>query len=79
MFGLWDLPNINFGLFISLLQFFGYFCPKNCSNEINCPENTQAKYFWKVSKNRTNEVHTDEIRVRQELPVLLSASSDLNT
>ena len=27
MFGSCDLPNVNFGLFISLVRFFGYFCP----------------------------------------------------
>ena len=28
MFGSWDLPNTNFGLFISLVRSLGYFCPK---------------------------------------------------
>ena len=27
-FGLWDLPNVNFGLLISLVRYLGYFCPK---------------------------------------------------
>ena len=30
----------------------------------------KAKYFWKVLKNRSNEIHTNEIRIRQEPPVL---------
>ena len=51
MFGLYDLPNANFGLFISLVRFFGYFCPKNCSNAINRPKIALAKY-----KNHSNEI-----------------------
>ena len=35
MFGLCDLPNANFS---ALVQVFGYFCPKYCSNEINRPK-----------------------------------------
>ena len=44
MFGLCNLPNANYGLFISLVQFFGYFCPKNRSNEMNRPKIALAKY-----------------------------------
>ena len=44
MFGLWDLPKANLGLFISLAQFYGFFCPKNYSNEINRPKIALAKY-----------------------------------
>ena len=40
----------NFGLFISLMQFFGYFCPKNRTNEINS------------QKYSCNEIRTNEIR-----------------
>jgi hypothetical protein len=29
--------------FISLVQFFGYFWPKNRSNEVNSPQNALAK------------------------------------
>ena len=46
MFGLCNLPNANFGLLISLVQFFGYFCPKNRTNEIN-----SQKYSWNVLIN----------------------------
>ena len=53
-------------LFISLVQFFGYFCPKNRSNEINSPKKA---YFWKVLKNRSNEICTNGTRIRQEPPV----------
>ena len=53
MFGLCDLPNGNFRLFISLVQFSGYFCPKSCSNEINRPQIALAKY-----KNRSNEINS---------------------
>ena len=53
MFGLCDMPNANFGLFISLVQFFGYVCPKNCSNEINRPKIALAMY-----KNRSNEINS---------------------
>ena len=48
IFGLWD-----FGLFISLVRFFGYFCPKNCSNQINKLKIALAKY-----KNRSNEINS---------------------
>jgi hypothetical protein len=49
------LPNANFGLFISLVRFFGYFCPKNRSNEINRPKIALAKY-----KNRSNKINSPE-------------------
>ena len=65
--------NANFWLFISLVQFFGYFCQKNCSNKINSPKIALAKYFWKVLKNRSNEIRTNEIRIRRELPVFHSS------
>ena len=29
---------------------------ENCSKEINSPKNAQAKYFWKVLKNRSYEI-----------------------
>ena len=45
MFGMCDLPNANFGLLISLVQFFVYFCPRNCSNEINRPKIVNPKCF----------------------------------
>jgi hypothetical protein len=40
--------------FISLARFFGYFWPKNRSNEVNSPKNTLAKRSneIKVAKNR---------------------------
>ena len=28
-----------------------------------------AKYIWKVLKNRSNEIRSNEIRIRRELPV----------
>ena len=69
MFGSCDLPNANFGLFVSLVHFLGYFCPKNRSNEINSPKIALTKYFWKVLKNHSNNIHTNEIRIRRESPV----------
>ena len=39
--------------FISLVQFFGYFSPKNHSNEIDRPKIALAKY-----KNRSNEINS---------------------
>ena len=53
MFALCDLPNAHFGLFISLMQCFGYFCPKNPSNEINRPKIALATY-----KNCSNEINS---------------------
>ena len=53
MFGLCNLPNANFGLFISLVQFFGYFGPKNCSYEINRSKIALAKY-----KNHSDEINS---------------------
>ena len=53
MFGLCNLPNANFGQFISFVQFFGYFCPNNCSNEINRPKIALAKH-----KNCSNEINS---------------------
>ena len=55
MFGLCDLPNANFGLFISLVRFFGYFCPKNRSNEINRHKIALAKY-----NNRSDEINSSK-------------------
>ena len=28
-----------------------------------------GKYLWKVLKNRSNEIRSNEIRIRRELPV----------
>ena len=50
-----NLANANFGLFISLVRFVGYFCPKNRSNEINRPKIALAKY-----KNRSNKINSPE-------------------
>ena len=30
---------------------------------------TEVKYFWKVLKNRTNEIRPNEIRIRRGPPV----------
>ena len=65
------------GYFISLVQFFANCWPKIHSNEINSPKNASAKYFWKVFKNRSNEIHTNEIRIRQEPSVLCTLDSNL--
>ena len=37
------LANAFFGLFISLMRFFGYFWPKNRTNEINSSKNALSK------------------------------------
>ena len=37
------LANAFFGLFISLMQFLGYFWPKKRTNEINSPKNALGK------------------------------------
>ena len=44
---------------------------KLCSNEIFWPKNALAKYFWNVLKIRSNEIRTNEIRIRREPTVLL--------
>ena len=58
--------NAFFGLFTSLLCLF---LAKNRSNEINSPKIALTKYFWKVLKNHSNNIHTNEIRIRRESPV----------
>jgi hypothetical protein len=42
------------------------FCPKNRTNEINSPKFAKGKYLWNVFKNRSNEIRTNEIRIRRE-------------
>ena len=34
-----------------------------------------AEYIWKVLKNRSNEIRSNEIRIRRELPVVDGLSS----
>ena len=64
------MPYANFGLFISLVQFFGYFLPKFWAiyfiSAIFWLFFAQGKYLWNVLKNRSNEIHTNEIRIRRE-------------
>ena len=55
--------------FISLLRFFGYFWPKNRSNEIKVAKNRISQILVIVLKNRINEICSNEIRIRRELPV----------
>ena len=49
------LPYANFGLFISFR-----------TNEINSQKFPQGKYLWNVLKNSSNEIRTNEIRIRRE-------------
>ena len=32
-------------------------------------KNALGKFFWKVLKSRSNEIRSNEIRIRRELPV----------
>ena len=41
-------------------------------------KNTRAKYFWKVSKNCSNEIRTIEIRIRQEPSVFLIEKKNIS-
>jgi hypothetical protein len=47
------LPNANFGLFISVVQLFAYFWPKNRSNEKDRPKIALAK-----NKDCINEINS---------------------
>jgi hypothetical protein len=55
MFGLCGVPNTNFGLFISLGRFLGYFCPKNRNNKKNRPKIALAKH-----KNCSNKMKSSK-------------------
>ena len=43
-------------------------------NEINSQKFAQGKYLWNVLKNRSNEILTNEARIRREPSVLVQTS-----
>ena len=47
------------------MQILGYLFHFALCNEINSQKFAQGKYLWNVLKNRSNEIRTNEIHIRQ--------------